>query len=79
MYWLIYKKSNNLKLKLTNRYIRDIKSFWNGIRINDYWFTFYNEIFTKDNHLDFDVRFLPDDIYFYFIDPYYNSREAAKY
>lgn len=73
------KKKSKLVVECTNKQIREVKSFWNGLKINDYWFAFCNKVYNKDNHSDFDVRFLPDDIYFYFIDPYYNSREATKY
>lgn len=52
-----------------------ISMYWGGVNVDSQAINMYNRIFEGDK---FDVRFIPDDIYYCNIDLFYNNFRAAK-
>lgn len=63
---------------LTDEQIKAVKEFYGRYvdesKINTLFHNFYND--TKG---DFDVRYIPVDLYFCYIDPYFNNHQKAEY
>lgn len=56
-----------------------IEAYWKkglGIKVNYMYFALYNTVNKSD---DFDVTYIPDDLFFCYIDPFYNSFNAANW
>jgi hypothetical protein len=76
------KKSYNNKLSVVgevslNQDIkRNISSYWKGIKANSRFIALYNK---TNDAVPFDVRFVSDDLFYCYIDPYYNNAKAAKW
>ena len=73
----IYRKDvKSLYLKkgdtLTKEQVKEIKEYWNKYT-KDFDVNFHKYYINRTGK--FDVRYIPDDIYINYIDPYYNNRE----
>jgi len=53
-----------------------ISSYWNGVKANSEFVALYNKI---NETTSFDVRFVSDDLFYCYIDPYYNDADAARW
>ena len=61
--------------KLSDEQNREIDLFWKGIRIDKRYLSFYNTIHSGK----FDSRYIPDNIYYRFIDLFYNNALKAYF
>lgn len=57
---------------LTKRQIKEIKNYWEKYT-KDFDINFHKYYINRNGK--FDVRYIPDDIYINYIDPYFNNRE----
>ena len=55
---------------------RAIEEYWKGCKVNKGWFQFYN--WTRPEKNTFDVRYVPDDLFYCCIYDYYNKTEEVK-
>lgn len=55
---------------------RLISSYWGGVKANPKFVALYNKI---NNTASFDVRFVSDDLFYCYIDPFYNNTDAAQW
>lgn len=55
---------------------RRISSYWKGVKANSKFIALYNKI---NNVVPFDVRFVSDDLFYCYIDPYFNNAKTAKW
>ena len=58
---------------------RKINDYWKislGIKVTYQYFAMYNKVIADNG---FDVRYIPDDLFFIYLDPYYNNVIAAKW
>lgn len=63
---------------LTKSQKKHIKDYWGDIKIDSKWIEFYN--FAHYGATDtIDVRFIPDDLWYCIIEPFFNNSSAAKY
>lgn len=75
----IYKRRNDLVavsgLDLTQEEIKEIHTYWAkyGVKINPIFHKFY-----KRSRGSFDLNIIPDDIYYIYIDTYFNNWQAAN-
>lgn len=56
-----------------------IDDYWKkglGVKVTSQYFALYNKV---NNENGFDVRYIPDDLFFVYLDPYYNNISAAKW
>lgn len=75
------QKDSDLELKqkkmftpLTAKEIQNIKNLWRGIKLNYKYFELY-----KTGHDEVDSRYIPDDIYYTIVDPYFNKPIDCRY
>lgn len=75
------QKDSDLELKqkkmftpLTAKEIQNIKNLWGGIKLNYKYFELY-----KTGHDEVDSRYIPDDIYYTIVDPYFNKPIDCRY
>lgn len=61
---------------LTNEQKEEVQAYWNRYTDSDAqgWVEYYSGLYGK-----YDVRFLPDSVYYVDVDSFYNDRQAAKY
>ena len=53
----------------------EVHNYWGkGIRIEEKWISFYNSF----SHNGFNPRYLPDNLYYSYIDPYFNQITKAR-
>ena len=72
--WLKFVRSHINNRTLTENEKNAVLSFYKPYcKVNTIFFDYYKEKTGR-----FDVRFIPDDIYFGYIDPFYNDWEMAK-
>lgn len=55
---------------------RLISSYWSGVKVNSKFVALYNKI---NNTASFDVRYVSDDLFYCYIDPFYNNTDAAQW
>lgn len=55
---------------------RRISSYWKGVKANSKFIALYNK---NNNVVPFDVRFVSDDLFYCYIDPYFNNAKTAKW
>lgn len=60
---------------LTQEECRQIENYWGGVRVNKRWFMFNKAYYDHS----FDVRYIPEDIFYGFVDTYYSRAMRAKY
>lgn len=65
---LSLKKHNFPYVRPTKAQIKELRTFWGNIKPNLKYVSLYN--YGKDK---FDVRYIPDDVYYTKIDPYFND------
>ncbi|MEE0429263.1 MAG: sugar-transfer associated ATP-grasp domain-containing protein [Bacteroidales bacterium] len=75
------QKDSDLELKqkkmftpLTAKEIQNIKNLWGGIKLNYKYFELY-----KTGHDEVDSRYIPDDLYYTIVDPYFNKPIDCRY
>ena len=54
----------------------EILRIWNGIKVDNGWFRFYNSVLREGNN-SFDARYIPLDIQYCYIDDWFNDTESA--
>lgn len=65
--------------RLTSAQEKAVKDYWKGINIDMTFVTYYNYMRQKEFGPDyFDPRFMPDDIHYYAVDPYFNDWDASR-
>lgn len=67
------KKRNFLDVSINNNINLDL---WDKIKFDKWWLFYYNKI--NENSV-FDSRFIPEDIYYCYIDLFFNDCRKAKY
>lgn len=58
--------------RLTKQNRKEIKKLWNGVRVNEDWFRFFNSI-KRETDDAFDARYIPMDFSYTFLHPYFNN------
>lgn len=53
-----------------------VSDYWGGVRVDPKFIALYNAINNTDS---FDERFVPDDLYYCYIDPFLNNTEVARW
>ena len=61
---------------LTDLEQKAIKEYWKDCPVNKDWFWYYNR--TQRNHEDFDVRYMPDDLFTTYVYDYYNKLREVR-
>ena len=57
---------------LTKQNKKEIKKLWNGVKVNEDWFRFFNSI-KRETDGTFDARYIPMDFSYTFLHPYFNN------
>ncbi len=65
-------KENFKDYRLTKQNRKEIKKLWNGVRVNEDWFRFFNSI-KRETDGTFDARYIPMDFSYTFLHPYFNN------
>lgn len=58
--------------RLTKQNRKEIKKLWNGVKVNEDWFRFFNSI-KRETDDAFDARYIPMDFSYTFLHPYFNN------
>lgn len=62
-------------IPLTQDECRQIKNYWGKVKVDKRWFMFNKAYYDHG----FDVRYIPEDIFYGFVDTYYSRAMRAKY
>ena len=65
-------KENFKDYRLTKQNRKEIKKIWDGVKVNEDWFRFFNSIKRETNDA-FDARYIPMDFSYTFLHPYFNN------
>lgn len=55
---------------------KSISSYWKGVKVHPGFVALYNKI---NETASFDVRYVSDDLFYCYIDPFYNNEDAAQW
>lgn len=73
--WIEFATKNLKQSSLTSKEVKRVEDFYKPYcKVNPIFFDFY-----KEKTGDFDEKFIPDDIYYGYIDPYFNDWSAAVF
>ena len=65
-------KENFKDYRLTKQNRKEIKKIWDGVKVNEDWFRFFNSI-KRETDDAFDARYIPMDFSYTFLHPYFNN------
>ncbi|MBR3412763.1 MAG: hypothetical protein IKG81_08740 [Bacteroidales bacterium] len=54
----------------------EVRRVWGNVKVKDKWFVMYNSI-KRDGDVPFDARYMPLDIYYCFIDEWFNNTRES--
>ena len=74
--WEDEKAANYKKRVLTPEEKAEVRRVWKDIKVDDKWFVLYNSI-KREGDNRFDARYVPLDIFYCFIDEWYNNDQEA--